>query len=171
MLELDVKGIKEAIAKLDVLRRAYPAAAHAACFTAATEIMQRAVPLVPVLTGETRDSAFVMRTKPVRFGFAHWIAALVHELPYKHPHGGQWKFLATPFNEMTPGLPARMATLIEQYALEGVTIDNVPAIFSTTPRYDTRPGASVRLKLGRKGRFVVKGRRNKKGRAPKAGRA
>jgi hypothetical protein len=137
-LSLDVVGIKQAIAKLDVLRRAYPLAAQAACYTAATEIMEKAVELVPVLTGETRASAFVMRSNPVKYGFAHWLSQILHEMPFKHAGGKQWKFLSTPLNDAMAGLPARLAELTERYALDKITIDDVEGVFPSTPRYDVR---------------------------------
>ena len=176
---LDQDEMRAALAKLDVLRRAYPDAADAAGFWIMTEIITAAQARVPVLSGVLRDSTFVTRTRIVKGGFSAPWASVVHELPpnVRRHTNGEWKFLSKVLNESYPVLLQRWARITERYALNGTGLADVTAVHREKPldlRFGSFSGARTnRIRLRPKGReaFRMSGNRKRaSGRSRTSGR-
>jgi len=61
-------------------------------------------------TGKTKIHKNTLTEFHVRLSYSTPYAVYVHEIPtYYHPHG-QWKFLSTPFNKMSPLLIKMLET-------------------------------------------------------------
>lgn len=98
---------------------------HAAAYLAATEIMMRALPSVPVDSGDLLGSAYVTRSREVWLGFNNWKASIVHE----GPRGT--KFLQRTWSASEGGLAQRMAELWPQCFERGWDLRTVPGVFPT----------------------------------------
>lgn len=105
-----VQGERELMAQFDLLRESAPSKAAAAVREAAEATLARSNELVPVDSGELRDSGTVTveetstgATATITYSAGY--AMQVHEdIAAHHPHGGRAKFLETALREAGPEL-------------------------------------------------------------------
>lgn len=78
---------------------------------AAERTLERSNELAPELTGESKDSGFIeVDDLTVQIGYTSFVSLLQHEkLEFKHPRGGQAKFLETASEEIAAELGDIMA--------------------------------------------------------------
>ena len=118
-----VKGATEMIATLKRIAAKFPDRVAAALYTEAQVIMTASKRLVPVETGILRASGQVAMPErngrrisvTLSYGGAAEPYAIVqHEsLDFKHPNGGQAKFLEQPLNEAMSDMNARLAARLQ----------------------------------------------------------
>lgn len=94
-------GSKELLAGLSKASVQAPIMLNVRLRSSAEKIMARSLELVPVQTGNLRDSHFIEKdgNDGYNLGYTADYALSVHELPLSHTPPTQWKYLETPFLE------------------------------------------------------------------------
>lgn len=113
-------NLKSVTTKLFQVTEAGVEAAAKALKAEADRVMARSQELVPRATGELAESAFV--DEPRREGDQTWVAigytaghaVPVHELLHHHHEQGQAKYLQTAVAEASPGMPRRVAEIVDR---------------------------------------------------------
>lgn len=121
--ELKRERVRQMSARVDIFRRAYPAAARAAVVRVADELMQAAVDNAPEATGFLRRSAYVTpgRAKTV-FGFGAWYATVLNgRANIKLKKRGRPRFFSVTLEEAFPTLLKRLASRAESNIKAGIT--------------------------------------------------
>lgn len=171
--KLDRAQIREMAARLDIFKRAYPAAARAAVVQVADELMQAAVSSAPEATGFLRRSAYVTpgRAKTV-FGFGAWYAAILNgRANIKPKMRGRPRFFSVTLEEAFPTLLERLASRAESNIKAGIT--EVVSRFPSAPpegdgyRGSKRPPRSTLSLSRREGRFARKRKPRGRRKAPR----
>jgi hypothetical protein len=124
-------GYEQAHEELERVRRARHAAARDFVIKAANGLLAQAVPLAPIETGTLRGSAvgpdpetgehFIERDDYVEamVSFNTPYAARQHEeLEWKHPRGGQAKYLEQPYKALMPRWERALAAALERAVRE-----------------------------------------------------
>lgn len=152
--KLDLDEAKKLSARLDIMRRAYPKAAHAALVTVANETMQEVVTRAPVDTGFLRSSGYIKVSRTVvRFGLGAWYAAILNgrdNLRTARP-----RFFTSTLEDLFPTYLGRLTALTSDYIRRGVT--EVRPWFPPSPiggdghtKRRSRRAGKVRLRLSRR---------------------
>ncbi len=89
----------------------YEQAAQAGLLEIAEQTLVRAKELSPTITGESDDSGFMLVEDLIaQVGFTSFVSLLQHEkLEFRHPNGGEPKFLETAAAEIEPDVERIMA--------------------------------------------------------------
>lgn len=144
-MEIKLQGAKELISKLKELSKRYPLAAAAAVYQEGMTLWASSAKKAPVLYGVLRNSAYV--TPPyeregqtyIQMGFGTVYAQRQHEeTTWKHPRGGEAKYLEHALNELRVGYLERLGRRIQSNVEKGVE--------STTISAPTRPRDSGALR-------------------------
>lgn len=152
LLDARFFGYKLAARQMDILRRAYPEAARAACYTAATELTDAIRGNAPEDTGFLKQSAYVASTKKSAvFGFGAWYAVMVNGRNVNFKTGRK-RFMKSTLDEKFPGVLQRLATLTSSYIRQGITVENVPRLYPPVPIagdgwYKKRKGPERRARM------------------------
>lgn len=118
--KLDLEKSRKLAAKFDVMRRAYPKAAHAALVTLANETMQEIVTRAPVDTGFLRTSGYMKVTRTaVRFGLGAWYALIVNGR--KNLRTARPQFFTGALEDLFPTFLAQLTARTADYIKRGVT--------------------------------------------------
>lgn len=154
------KGVRR---RLEQLADDFPGAAGAALYQEGMQLWNASVKRAPVEFGVLRNSAYVSPPVEsgggnitVEVGFGTEYAVAQHEtLGYRHPRGGEAKYLANAMTAQAVGMLARLVDRVEENVRNGVT---APAIGGAprAPRVRV-PAAKLREQLG-----VTKTRRAKR---------
>lgn len=127
-----VKGAAAIKRNLLKLARKYPGAAGAALYQEGMEVWRESVKRAPVEYGVLRTSAYVApptkqgKDVVVEVGFGTEYAIPQHErLDYRHPRGGEAKYLANAMTVARVGMLERLAKRIQSNVEQGI---EAPAI-------------------------------------------
>jgi Bacteriophage HK97-gp10, putative tail-component len=146
-------GEREVRRKLEQLADAYPAAAGAALYQEGMQLWNGAVKRAPVEFGVLRNSAYV--SPPVKagggnitveVGFGTSYAVAQHEsLHYRHPRGGEAKYLENAMTIQAVGMLGRLVDRIEENVRKGVSAPALgapsrPRVSSKRRRAKSRKG-------------------------------
>lgn len=134
---MSVRGAEGIKRQLKELAKRYPDATGAALYQEGMALWNTSVKRTPVEYGVLRNSAYVAPpTKRgssdivVEVGFGTEYAIPQHErLDYRHPRGGQAKYLASAINEAKPGALERLAKRVRSNVRSNVA---APAIAAPT---------------------------------------
>lgn len=125
MISLNLTGIAEVTQQLQRLVTAPLPATGEALYEEGNRIMGQSVQLVPVDTGNLRNTSHVERpvTTGARVevelsygshGTAPYAARIEFDVTLNHPHGGQAHFLQQPLFAATNGFAQRIAAALQQ---------------------------------------------------------
>ena len=140
-MEIKLQGAKELVAKLKALSKLYPKAAAAAVYQEGFSLLRIAVPKAPIQEhgGVLRNSAYVSPPYEregqtfIEMGFGTVYAQRQHEeTTWRHPTGGEAKYLEHALSELRVGYLERLGRRIQSNAEKGVESATISA--PTRPR-------------------------------------
>jgi hypothetical protein len=161
-----VQGDTQVRAELRRLGKRYPQAVGAAIYKLGVGIISDALPRTPVEFGPLRASHYVSApagsgsSTDVEAGYGTVYAVEQHEnLRYRHPRGGEAKYLEHAVQAISPRALPLLAKWTEDAAKSGgfggTTMPTRPTVTSSTARRPSqvarmaRAGANVRRRTGR----------------------
>lgn len=125
-LSVQVEGQREIRERIKELGKKYPRAMAGAIYKLGVAILGNAIPRVPVEFGVLRSSAYVSPPEGqgvdanVELGFGTEYAVPQHErTDYKHPRGGEAKFLEKAIDSLAPSALTLLAQWCEQLQKSG----------------------------------------------------
>lgn len=131
--KLKLDSYRVMASRMDIMQRAYPKAAQAATYTAATEITDAIYANAPEDTGFLKKSAYVASKKrSAVFGFGAWYAVMVNGRKVKF-RTGRARFMSSTLEEKFPTILSRLSALMSDYIRNGVTMENVPRRYPPVP--------------------------------------
>lgn len=144
---LRVEGAPALLAALKKAQRNWPDAFAAALYRLGVSIASEALPRTPVEFGLLRASHYVSpprnaKEPSVEVGFGTRYAIVQHEATgFRHPRGGQAKFLRAAVDAVTPSALRYMADDVVRLAASGRGFGVEPSGMPTRPRYGpSHPG-------------------------------
>lgn len=168
MIKVQVAGVADVVKELKRLARVYPKAFAGALYKLGVGILSESLPLVPREFGVLRASGYVSpptgegSNADVEVGYGTVYAVPQHErTDYRHPRGGQAKYLEEPVDAMA----GRALELLAKWTIEigdrggGWSqmpgINSRPVVSNSTPKKQSqtarlkRAAANVRRRTGR----------------------
>lgn len=115
MITLRVEGAPKILSEFKKLGKLYPKAAAAALYRLGVAILANSLPRTPVEFGALRASAYVSPPQgttiaDLEVGYGTEYAVPQHErLDYRHPNGGEAKFLEKGMRAVLPGALPKLA--------------------------------------------------------------
>lgn len=98
--KVTITGLDELKAKLSKMPISVNAAAERQLNIVCQDLRGKAAELAPVDTGDLRGSSFAeVDGLDGTVGFSEQYALRQHEMDYRHPKGGQMKYLETPYED------------------------------------------------------------------------
>lgn len=167
MISAKLVGGSQLNAKLQTLAKKYPGAAAASIYQEGMRVWNFAAKRAPVEFGVLRNTAYVSPPEKgangvrVEMGFGTQYARRQHEeTTWRHPRGGEAKYLENAYTENSQGYLTRLGNRIEENANRGIM--SVPLGAKTEPTIDK--GALRRRAVGmaRKRRAKIKATAKKK---------
>jgi hypothetical protein len=102
-------GAAQCIENLYIIQQRLETASKKAVLKWGLDVQGKSLELCPVKFGYLRRSGYLKEEKNtltefyIRIGYTADYALKQHEMPFHHAVG-QWKYLSTPFNQMSPKL-------------------------------------------------------------------
>jgi hypothetical protein len=159
---LDLKGLSKIQRQLKGLAKRFPRATAAALYAESFAIQAEATRRAPISEGGgvLRTSAYTApptgRELATETGFGTVYAARQHEeTTWKHPRGGEAKYLTNAVNARMKGMLARLKARIWSNVARGRGSDSITPLGPTRPQVKgerRRKGLAARVRRARKGR-------------------
>lgn len=160
-IELQITGDREIRQRIKELGKRYPKAMAAAVYKLGVAIMSNALPRVPVEYGVLRASGYVAPPTgegvdaDVELGFGTVYAVPQHErLDYKHPRGGEAKYLEKAVDQLAPNALQMLSQWAEELAKSGGQWSASALPTRPTVKNSNRKSRSQANRLKRAGRNV-----------------
>lgn len=165
MTRVEIHGAEEVRKAIEALAGRYPRALGGAIYKLGVSILSDALPRTPVEYGPLRASHYASpptagASPEVELGYGTAYAPIQHEGDFRHPRGGERKFLEHAINAQAPGALERLRAWTD--ALErtgggfgGASMPTAPRVATDAPRSASqaerlaRAGRNVRARTGR----------------------